>query len=121
MLINDFYTFHDSLCGANEFSCRVVFNDAHAIFKGHFPGQPVVPGVCMIEMARELLQAQTGKRLMLHDARNVKFLQFITPAMQPLAHITWTESGAILNLTAVLKHEGTVLFKLDASFGAMNF
>ncbi|MEJ0079486.1 MAG: hypothetical protein WDM78_00620 [Puia sp.] len=26
-----------------------------AIFSGHFPGQPVLPGVCMMEMVAEVL------------------------------------------------------------------
>ena len=55
MLINDFYNCHDIEAHENEYGCRIVFNAAHDIFKGHFPGQPVVPGVCMMEMVKELL------------------------------------------------------------------
>jgi len=121
MLINDFYTCHDSLHSDNELRCRIVFNEAHAIFKGHFPGQPVVPGVCMMEIVKELLQNQVGRQLMLHEARNVKFLQFITPGMEPLVHINWKENDSSFNITATLRHGETVLFKLDGSFGTLIF
>lgn len=43
MLINDFYTCHDSVQSDNEFSCRIGFNESHAIFNGHFPGSPLCP------------------------------------------------------------------------------
>ncbi len=121
MLINDFCTCHDSVHGDNEISCRIVFNGEHAIFKGHFPGQPVVPGVCMIEIVKELLQNQAGNRLMLHEARNVKFLQFVTPGMEPAVHVKWKESGVSMDVTAVFRHGDSILFKLDGSFGAVIF
>ena len=28
---------------------EILFNEAHDIFKGHFPSIPVVPGVCMMQ------------------------------------------------------------------------
>lgn len=117
MLINDFYTCHDVVNNEHELSARIVFNAGHAIFNGHFPGQPVTPGVCMMEIVKELLQNQVGKSLMLHNARNVKFLQFVTPAMQPIAYVSWKESQAVYIVSASFSLESTVLFKLDGSYG----
>jgi beta-hydroxyacyl-ACP dehydratase FabZ len=42
---------------------NVTFNEPH--FQGHFPGQPVFPGVLMIEAL-----AQAGGLLLLHDLRD---------------------------------------------------
>jgi len=121
MLINDFYSCHESVHADNELSCRIVFNEEHAIFEGHFPGQPVVPGVCMMEIVKELLQSQFGKSLMLHEARNVKFLQFVTPGMEPSVHIKWKENEASLDVTASMRQGEATLFKLDGSFGTVIF
>lgn len=75
----------------------------------------------MTEIVKELLQNQVGKRLMPHEVRNVKFLQFVTPGMEPTVHINWKENEASLNVTAVFKHGDSVLFKLDGSYGAVIF
>jgi len=92
MLMNDFYTYRRLQQGDHEFSCEVDFNAYHDIFKGHFPGQPVVPGVCMMEMVKELLQTLIGRPLWLRTAGNVKFLQLITPDVHPVVNISWKES-----------------------------
>ncbi len=117
MLINDFYTCHDIIQQDTELSCRIVFNTEHAIFNGHFPGQPVVPGVCMMEIVKELLQKQVSRPLMLHSTRNVKFLQFVTPDMQPVVHINWKENDAVYTVSAFFSFGDVVSFKLDGSYG----
>ena len=50
MLMNDFYTISDLQTEEFSISCKATFNKDHDIFNGHFPGQPVVPGVCMMQM-----------------------------------------------------------------------
>ena len=119
MLINDFYACHDMAKLENELSCRIVFNPDHAIFKGHFPGQPVVPGVCMMEIVKELLQDRFDRRMRLLEARNVKFLGFITPDMQPTAHISWKQNNDIYTVTASFRSGDLVLFKLDGNYCAI--
>ncbi|MCK9204876.1 MAG: hypothetical protein M0P58_10655 [Bacteroidales bacterium] len=51
----------------------------HPIFKGHFPGNPVVPGVCQVQMITETLQSVMGKDYTLKEADNIKFLSMINP------------------------------------------
>lgn len=116
MLINDFYNCLDIHKGENEFNCRVVFDPGHAIFKGHFPGQPVVPGVCMMEIVKELLQQQTDKSLVLRNAGNVKFLQLITPEIQPTVNISWKEGNAGYSVSASFNNGGATLFKLNGNY-----
>jgi 3-hydroxyacyl-[acyl-carrier-protein] dehydratase len=116
MLMNDFFTYQDAHKEDSSFSCKVAFNKEHDIFKGHFPGQPVVPGVCMMEMVREFLQQAMGKKLWLRNAGNVKFLQLITPDIQPFINISWKESEAGYNVNASFKNDASDLFKLSGNF-----
>ncbi|MDR0605106.1 MAG: hypothetical protein LBG80_12460 [Bacteroidales bacterium] len=37
----------------------VKLNCNHKIFSGHFPDNPILPGVCALQIAKELLQKST--------------------------------------------------------------
>ena len=43
-----------SLDGPRQISGVAVWSAGHPILAGHFPGYPVVPGVCMVEAAAQL-------------------------------------------------------------------
>lgn len=57
----------------------VVLLDDSEIYKAHFPGFPVTPGVCIVGMAVELASALTGKKLSLAEAKDIKFVTPIFP------------------------------------------
>ena len=98
-------------------SCDIHYDSGHAIFRGHFPGNPIVPGVCTLQMIMELMERAVGKSLRLVSASNVKYLQLITPDIIPQVALSWTGSGISFNTTATLKNSGVTLFKLSAQYG----
>jgi 3-hydroxyacyl-[acyl-carrier-protein] dehydratase len=49
------------------------------IYKAHFPGHPITPGVCIVQMVQELLQGFLHRELSLQKAKNVKYLAIISP------------------------------------------
>ncbi|MDB5235134.1 MAG: 3-hydroxyacyl-ACP dehydratase [Hymenobacter sp.] len=57
----------------------IRLNPAHPIFEGHFPGMPVVPGVCMLQIVKECLEERLGFSLLMMRASNLKFLTVLTP------------------------------------------
>src|SRR4051812_1982241 len=103
MLLNNFCTIQYMQSGDMAIACTILFNASHEIFEGHFPGQPVVPGVCTMQIVKELMEQHTGKRLFLQQAANVKFLQLIVPDVQPAVTISWKEHDSALNTTVVFK------------------
>lgn len=113
--MNDFYTIQQYSTSDNTISCQVQYNAAHTIFEGHFPQQPVVPGVCTIQMIKELTEQALSKKLLLRSTGQVKFLQLILPNIQPHVAISWkvVEQGYIVN--AVLKNDAD-LFKFTGTF-----
>lgn len=49
------------------------------IYKAHFPGFPITPGVCVIQMGAELVSEYSGKQLNVVEVVNAKFLSPINP------------------------------------------
>ncbi len=78
-LLNDFYTILDSNPTESGISVLVKINKDHSIFEGHFPNHPVTPGVCTMQIIKELSEHHFEKELMLKTARNVKFMAIINP------------------------------------------
>ena len=81
MLQPDFYSFTSlTTNGSSLLEATLLLNPAHPIFAGHFPAQPVVPGVCMLQIIKEGLEQAVGKSLFLNQAANIKFLSMLVPA-----------------------------------------
>ncbi|GAB3655188.1 hypothetical protein GCM10027594_28480 [Hymenobacter agri] len=102
MLQNSFYTL-ESPPAATPTSAQAIIrlNPDHAIFAGHFPGQPVVPGVCMLQIIKELLETALGQRVQLARAGNVKFLAVLEPRANAIVEVRLTfessEGGILLS------------------------
>ena len=119
MLLNDFFTINDSVSSETEIWAELFINADHKIFEGHFPNQPVVPGVCMMQMIKEILEQVIGKETNLLQALDMKFLAVINPIENNLinASIKYTtdESGTI-NIVASLFKDELVHFKFKGQF-----
>ena len=68
----------------NRLRLQIHLNAHHAVFAGHFPGRPVVPGVCVLAMVKDMLQQHLGKELLLRTCANVKFMHPISPLAMPV-------------------------------------
>lgn len=83
-ILTDFYTLQSSEKEENgRFIANINLNKDHDIFNGHFPGNPVTPGVCMMQIVKELTEEFTGAQLFLKSASNVKFMAIINPFETP--------------------------------------
>lgn len=93
---------------------RLSWKQDHAIFQGHFPGQPVVPGVVMMQLVKEVLEQALEDSLQLVTASQMKFLQFIDPRQNPSVDLLVnykTDSGEEWSVTASLQEGGVIFFK----------
>ena len=113
---NELYEIHDLVQTDDSLTCNITYDAGHPIFAGHFPNQPIVPGVCTMDMIKELLQSATGKNLMLANATPVKFLQLILPDVRPQALISWKKVDDNLSVTASLKVGDTFAFKMNGVY-----
>ena len=60
-------------------TAKVALSPDSVIYKAHFPGRPITPGVCVIQMATELLESLRHFSLELSEIKNAKFLSVISP------------------------------------------
>ena len=49
------------------------------VYKGHFPGYPITPGVCLVERALEAIGQMADHDVKLVAAKNIKFTSPVFP------------------------------------------
>ncbi len=86
MLLSDLYIIQSINESKNQIQAEVLLHAGHAIFKGHFPGQPILPGVCMMEMITEIMGEHLKKTFRISSAPLIKFLLMIDPRKNPRIH-----------------------------------
>ena len=80
MLISNLYTVKSTdKIDDNTIKFKIELNPTHEIFEGHFPNNPIMPGVCMIQIIKELTENFESKQLFLSKVSNVKFMAIINP------------------------------------------
>jgi 3-hydroxyacyl-[acyl-carrier-protein] dehydratase len=90
-----------------NYTALVRLNEQHPLYQGHFPGNPVVPGVCQIEMIKEIFSEIIHKNVLLTESDTIKFLAIIVPQKYPVLEIkvsgrqqvekSWDVNGTISN------------------------
>ncbi len=118
MLNNNFFYIR-SICNEdNNIVALLQLNPDHKIFKGHFPGQPVVPGVCQVQVIKEIAEQALGKSFQLKTADHIKFLSVIIPEKDVIirADIKYTINEAGWNITASLVNSEKTCLKLKGIF-----
>jgi 3-hydroxyacyl-[acyl-carrier-protein] dehydratase len=118
MLHPNLFTFTDLQAEGDRLKSIIKLNAGHPIFKGHFPGQPVLPGVCMMQMVKEVTEVYIGKKIRLLRARELKFLSFIDPVEHASIKIELsvkaTDGG--IKVDARLLNSTTLFFKFSGLF-----
>jgi|SRR5690554_192525 len=121
MLIEGLYEVKSLEKTVKGISVKVHLNKDHDIFKGHFPGNPVMPGVCMIQMIKELTENEVGEELFLTRSTNIKFMAIINPETNPDLELTIdiTKDNGELKVKNTTTFEETVALRLNATFSVV--
>jgi 3-hydroxyacyl-[acyl-carrier-protein] dehydratase len=65
----------------------------YLIYQAHFPGNPITPGVCIVQIIGELAESRVGRQLSLHKVVNLKFLAPLSPVETPFADVIFTAAN----------------------------
>jgi len=101
-----------------KLSASVSLNETHEIFGGHFPGQPVLPGVCQMALLKDLLERHLNKKLATQKAGQVKFLAMIDPRRTPDldVQIQISENEGIVTAQSVISWGEIIFLKSKCRF-----
>lgn len=116
---NDLFSINKITHEDGAVSAVLGINAESEILKGHFPGQPIVPGACMLQVLKDVLESALGYTLRLSKAGHLKFMIMIDPANTPTVQLNIyykkIEDGDI-SITAKLSNADVVYFKFQGSF-----
>ncbi|MBC7606015.1 MAG: 3-hydroxyacyl-ACP dehydratase [Burkholderiales bacterium] len=87
MLLKDFYKVLSLEKKEHRYEALIRVNEKHEVFLGHFPGNPVMPGVCMMQIIKELVESITESTLFMQSLSNVKFMALINPEITPVLRL----------------------------------
>lgn len=110
-LKGELYTIEHSEISTECAVFDLKLNSGCKIYEGHFPGNPITPGVCLLQAAIELCEEATGVRCQLLGCKNIKYIQIISPNDYPDIRykMDFSSDGENMNV------------KLSISFGEVIF
>lgn len=135
ILRNNLYTIQEKETDDNGARYRLSLNADNFIYQAHFPNQPITPGVCIIQIAKELLEdylSDNGKtadieewnsptkEIEVSSIKNVKFLSVISPKETPevvyeLKKITTDSETGDIKMQVIVSSKTSCLTKISLS------
>ncbi len=122
MLIKGLYEIEQLKQEDHTVHATIKLNKDHEVFKGHFPGNPILPGVCTIQIIKELTEKAFSKKLFLSMVSNVKFMAIINPENKETLQfkLDFSEVENQIKVKSTVSLDETLALKLNASFKQMN-
>jgi 3-hydroxyacyl-[acyl-carrier-protein] dehydratase len=93
-------------------------NPEHNVFKGHFPGNPIVPGVLEMQIAETILLDSLSIKATLFNVSNVKFSKPIYPnnISLYLCQISYTINEGFLECTIFIKGNFVIYMSMQCKY-----
>ena len=98
---------------------RIRLRPESAIFKAHFPGNPIMPGVCQVGIIGEVVETMCGCALTLREVKNLKFVEVMKPDAVGEVVITFDkleEDGNMLITKGIITSEEKTYTKFSLIF-----
>lgn len=98
---------------AAEFTVR--FNLEHTIYQAHFPNNPITPGVCIVQIAKELFVFLQQTDFTIKKIKSVKFIHPIIPTVHDKVNfkMEWEDEKGLFRIKVTVYAEDTVFSKIN--------
>jgi len=116
------YTISNFTSDNDTISAEITFDVSHSIFKGHFPGNPIVPGVIQVQIIKELLEKGLSKELMLNKSKNIKFLNFISPLKNREISVSINHKASdnnVIRTSAIITSQEVTFLKFSGEYSIL--
>lgn len=121
MALTDFYYINNLNVSTLAIDANISLNTTHPVYEGHFPQKPIVPGVCQVQIIKQLVEKALNQTFLMSEAREIKFLNMILPneINQLTCHIDYTiNDDKSCKIAAQLVGGDKTLTKLKATLTA---
>lgn len=123
MLTGDLFIISETIIKSeNEYVFIFNCNVNHPIFEGHFPGQPVLPGVCMTQFVRESLSSVLKKEFHLAQSKSIKFVNVVDPRKENKLFLEiriLPNHDGYTEVSASIKSEQASFFQIKGKYTAL--
>ena len=122
MLVENYYKINGIVKEGEVTIFQIALNPDCKVYEGHFPGEPVSPGVCNIRMIQECAEQVAGKPLFLSNLQQCRLTTLVTPLAHPEVEviIRMEEKGETYKLKATLGKGEEVYLDLKAELITQN-
>jgi 3-hydroxyacyl-[acyl-carrier-protein] dehydratase len=114
----ELYTYKIKLREEALIHARISIHEQHPIYEGHFPGLPITPGVCQVQIIKEILEEGRGISLRLCAAKQIKFTAVHEPGVAPEidAEISFSQEDERFMVSARLHKNEKVYLKFKGEY-----
>lgn len=118
MLKDKLYKINSSKRSESQFDYVIQINPEHSIYAGHFPGFPVTPGVVELEIVKELVEGEIGRKVRLSTIKNSKFTQILDPTKvgDLSVSVILSQEESTINVEAEIKDSADKYLVLRSSY-----
>lgn len=113
-MLDNLYTVTGQRTEGAEHLFGVRLHGAHPLFDGHFPGQPVLPGVCTLAIVRQCVARVEGRKIRFEEIRECKFTAMVDPRTTSELEIRFTATDG--NLQGTVAAEERTVLKIKAKY-----
>ena len=96
----------------NEIEALAYVPTDSSWFLGHFPGEPILPGIALIDMAEQTIiqdAAAKGEEISFEALKRVRFTQPVRPGESLKVNVTCEEAGEETLFTFKVAREETIV------------
>lgn len=98
----------------NEYCASVSVDFSCSVFDGHFPGNPILPGVCTLLIIKSIVGRILGAEVFYRSIASCKFTSLVVPQDGSLSIRLSFKQDAI---AATVSQNNTLKLKLKAKIG----
>ena len=117
-LLNDLFEIIEGSAEGSGFSVTIKISPDHIVYKGHFPGYPVTPGVVFLQIVHELAEYHLKRKIQLVELLNCKFLKIVNPNVENriALSVDIISKNSLLYVKAFGNNNSGVFFQLSAVY-----